>query len=289
MSGELKKDVMCAVSHYPHVENGEASDVVVRSGDDVYVVIAEDDLNKVNRKRAGSTTMLAKGIGGKALIVAERAGNEGLLDEVVYEKYGLPAVNLETFVQMLKGRKVFIRKKKSVYVVSINPYKLRKLREENRISLGALADYLGVSRKSVYEYERGRSKVSVDVAVKLAELFGDEILEPVDLDEFKGVRMEVGPHTELEAEVLESVDNTVHVPKGKVSVGGTVEDKEFSALVPHGKRDELEWFAELSKVVDRLTVAIGFKDVPKELEESKVEVVRDLQQFFRLLKSGEEC
>lgn len=288
MSGELKKELMNVVSPYPHVENGDASDVVVRSKDDVYVVIAEEDANKVSKKEAGAATMLAKGIGAKPLIVAERIGSEDAMDEVVYERYGLPVVNLETFAQILEGNKIYIRKKKSVYVVSINAERLRKAREENNISLGALAEYLGVSRKSVYEYEKGRKNVNVDVAIKLAELFGDDILEPVDFSAFKGVEMNVAPHTELEAEVLETTDS-VHVPKGKVSVGGRVENMKFSVLVPHGKDNELEWFAELSKIVERLTVAIGFNDVPRELEDSRVEVVRDLEQFLGLVRAGEHC
>ena len=288
MSDELKKELMGVVSPYPHVENGEASDVIVRSRDDVYVVIAEEDASKVGKREAGAITMLAKGIGAKPLIVAERIGSEDAMDEVVYERYGLPVINLETFAQVLEGNKVYIRKKKSVYVVSINAEKLRKAREENNMSLGALAEYLGVSRKSVYEYEKGRKSVNVDVAIKLAELFGDDILEPVDFSAFKGVEMNVAPHTELEAEVLETTDS-VHVPKGKVSVGGRVEDTSFSVLVPHGKDSELEWFAELSKIVERLTVAIGFEDVPRELEDSRVEVVRDLEQFLELVRAGEHC
>jgi len=286
MSG-FRKDLLDAVSRYPLVENGEASDVIVRSQDEVYVVIAEKDLNKVNKKKAGTTTMLARGIGGRALIVAEKMGNEDLMDEVVYERYGLPAVNLDTFIELLEGKRVYIRKKKSMYVVSINSKRLKELREENNISLGALADYLGVSRKSVYEYERGRNKVSVDVAVKLAELFGDEILEPVELEEFEGIEIEVAPHTELEAEMLEKTDS-VHVPKGKVSVGGSLEDKEFTALVPHGKEDELEWFAKLSNLIPRVSVAVGFDSVPKELEDSKVTIVPNLEGFLQFMKTGEK-
>ncbi len=286
MVSEVKKDVIRLVESFPHVENGEVSDVIVKTEKELLVVLAERNASKVSKRKAGETTMLAKSIGARPLVVAERIGTEELLDEVVYEKHGLPVVNIETFQQILEGEEVFIRKYKSMYLVKINPKKLRKAREERNISLGALADYLGVSRKSVYEYERGRCKVNVDVAIKLAELFGEEILEPVSLDEFGGTELNVAPHTELEAELLDKSD-AVHVPKGKVSVGGRLEDKEFAAVVPHGN-DNLEWFAELSKIIRRISVAIGFSDVPKELESSKVEVAQDLQHFLRLLKEGVE-
>jgi len=277
----LKKDLFNAIQSFPHLENGKVSDVIVKSKNEVYTVIVTEDGSKVSKKRVGALTMLAKGIGAKPIIVSERLGNEKLLEDVVYERHKTAVVNLETFEKILEGDKIYLRKKKSVFTVSIDSRKLREICEENGISLGELANFLGVSRKSVYEYLRGRKDVSVDVAIKLAELFGDDILKPVELDEFEGIRMEVEPHTPLEEKVLERVSSPVHVPKGNVSLGGKVDDVEFAALVPHGD-EELEWFGELSNLIDRLSVAIGFEDVPKNLEESKAEVVKNLQEFFQL-------
>ena len=278
----LKKDLFNVIQDFPYLENGKVSDVIVKSQkEEIYTVIVAENGAKVSKKKVGALTMLARGIGAKPIIVSERLGDERLLEDVVYERHKMAVVNLETFEKILEGDNIYIKKKKSVFAVSLNNKKLKELCEENGISLGELANILGVSRKSVYDYLRGRKDVSVDVAIKLAELFGDDVLKPVELGEFEGIKMEVEPHTPLEEKVLEKVSSPVHVPKGNVSLGGKVDDVEFTALVPHGD-EELEWFGELSNLIDRLSVAIGFEDVPKNLEESRAEVVKNLQQFFQL-------
>ncbi|HIH90735.1 helix-turn-helix domain-containing protein [Ignicoccus hospitalis] len=280
----LRKDLVRIVEKYKYIENGKVSDVVVRSNDDVFVVLGVENSAKVSKRKVGTLTMLAKGIGAKPLLVAKKSGDEELLEDVVYEKYGVAVVNLETFENILKGNKIYIRKKKSIFTVSIDSKRLKELCEEMGISMGELANYLGVSRKSVYDYIRGNKDVSVDTAIRLAELVGDEVLKPVNLEEFQGIELKVEPHTPLERELMEVTDS-IHVPKGNVSVGGEARGVKFTAVVPHGD-EELEWFAELSEIIDRMSVAVGYSDVPKTLENSKVKVTENLQQFLEAL-SGE--
>ncbi len=272
---------------YEYLENGEASDMVVRGKDDVFVMICTENANKATKRRIGIGSSLAKSIGAKLLVVAKRMGGEKLLDDVVYERYNAAVVTPETARQLLEGNEVYIRKLRSMFVVEIDGQILRRKRLENRLSIGAVAETIGVSRKSVYEYERGRSRVHVDIAIKLAELFGEDILRSVDLAEFKGDELKVPPHTPMEAKILTET-KSIHVAKGKVSVGGVYGNKEFTALVPHGRKDDLNWFGALSKLINRRSIAVGFKEVPKELEESPVEVVDNVQEFFEVLEEERE-
>lgn len=272
---------------YEYVENGEASDFVVRGKEDVFVLLCNENASKATKRRIGIGSTLAKSIGAKLLVVARRLGSEELMDEVIYERYNAPVVTPETAKQLLEGEEVYVRKMKSMFIVEIDGKLLRERRLKSGMSIGAVAEALGVSRKSVYEYERGRSRVHVDIAIKLAELFGEDLIKPVNLEEFKGEELEVPPHTPMEARLL-SETQSVHVAKGKVSLGGRFGNKEFAAVVPHGNKDDLSWFGRLSKLIKRKSIAIGFKDVPRELEESSVEVVDDLQGFFKVLREEEE-
>ena len=272
---------------FEYIENGEASDIIVRGKEDVFVMLCTENASKATKRRIGMGSSLAKSIGAKLLVVAKRIGNEDMLDEVVYERYNAAVVTPETARQLLEGDEVYIRKLRSMFVVEIDGQLLRKRRLESGLSIGAVAEAIGVSRKSVYEYERGHTRVHVDVAIKLAELFGEDILRSVNLDKLRGEELKVPPHTPMEAKIL-STTSSVHVAKGKVSVGGFYGNEEFTAVVPHGGKEDLRWFAALSKLIKRKAVAIGFKDVPKELEESPVEVVDNLQEFFKVLKEERE-
>jgi putative transcriptional regulator len=57
---------------------------------------------------------------------------------------------------------------------------MRQLRLERSISLGALASELGVSRRTISKYEVEDMDTSVDVALKLEEIFMEELIQPVD-------------------------------------------------------------------------------------------------------------
>jgi len=54
------------------------------------------------------------------------------------------------------------------------------MRLERGISLGALASELGVSRRTISKYEVEDMDTSVDVAIKLEEIFQQELIQPVD-------------------------------------------------------------------------------------------------------------
>ncbi len=279
MNKKFVNELLSIIGEKEVLINGNASDVIVKGGGKLYVVIAERNASRVKRTKVAILNSLAKAVDATPLIVSERMGHEKLLEDVIYEKYDTPVASPETFKKLLYNEKVYIRKRKSNFVVKVNGAKLREKRLESGMSLGNLADYLGVSKKSVYDYERGESSVSVDVALKLVELFGEEVLEEVDLEEFEGIMEFCEPHTPMEAKLIEKTE-AIHVPKGNLHVGKRA---EFVAVVPHGD-EELQWFGELSKMIDKKAIAVGFEDVPRELEESDVKVAKDIEEFLKLLK-----
>ena len=62
----------------------------------------------------------------------------------------------------------------------INGARMREMRLERGISLGALASEIGVSRRTISKYEVEDMDTSVDVALKLEEIFQQELIQPVD-------------------------------------------------------------------------------------------------------------
>ena len=59
--------------------------------------------------------------------------------------------------------------------------KLKKLREENKLSQEALAESIGISSQQLHKYETGKNKISFDKLEIIAEKFG------VDLNYFSSL------------------------------------------------------------------------------------------------------
>ena len=116
------------------------------------------------------------------LIIGERTRKGPLQDGVVHTRANVTAMNLETLRQMLEGRHLpsVLVKKGGVYV-TISADRLKSAREAQNLSRGDVATEVGVSRRAVYEYERGTMNPTIDVALRLEELLGTQLIEPISL------------------------------------------------------------------------------------------------------------
>ncbi|GBF09277.1 putative HTH-type transcriptional regulatory protein [Aeropyrum pernix] len=171
------------VVDYPSSPTRRSIDLIVSlPGSRVVLIKAIYDASLISKKEVEELSAVANSLGVSAVIIAERMGREDLLTGVVYDRYGVNMVNLETFENFVSGREeVYVTRYKDIYTVSISSEKLREKRLEKGLSLGHLAYMLKTSRKSIYEYERGVMSPSVEKAEKLVDILGEEILEPIDI------------------------------------------------------------------------------------------------------------
>ncbi len=56
---------------------------------------------------------------------------------------------------------------------------LRELRTRRFISVAALAEKLGTTRQTIYNWEQGKARPNLDNLEKLVKFFGEEVLEHV--------------------------------------------------------------------------------------------------------------
>lgn len=132
------------------------------------------------------------------LIVGERTRKRPLEDGVVHTRGSIPAITLETLRLMLEEKTfpTVMAKKGGLYVL-VNGERLKAARESNNLSRGDVADEMDLSRRAIYEYERGTINPSEDVALRLEELFDVQLIEP--LNPLQPIT--VGKLSDLQAEV----------------------------------------------------------------------------------------
>lgn len=135
------------------------------------------DLSKIPRSQLIDLAVMYKAFGVKPLIVTETRNNERLKNGVMYEHIGLPLMNVETLNRVLTGEPIRLKSEGGVIKVKVKGELLKERRLRYGLSLGDLAELLSVSRKAVYEYERGSIGMSAEKAQILIELFGEDIVD----------------------------------------------------------------------------------------------------------------
>lgn len=268
----------------PH-EELETVDLVAKIRNKLSLILVRWNLKDIKPQEARRAGAIARALKASLFAISEVSGNERLVDDAVYERQGLPVVNLETFERFLRGEKIYVRKRRGKFVVSVNTQKLREARTEMGMSQGELAEILGVSRKAVYEYERANMDVSAEIAAKLVEIFGTEVLQEVDLlKEYEGTAIDERAHMPEERKIAEATGG-FHLSKGPADV---VSQSAIFAIKHHRGGSNLEDFAKLAKMVDVKKIVLNFNNTPKELEEVEdVLACKDVNDVLRLLKGGE--
>ncbi len=207
-------------------------------------------------------------------------------EDVVYEKYGINTIGLEALRAIIyRDEKIYIHHIRGTYTVKINPEKMRKRRKELGLSLGDLANMLGVSRKAIYEYEKGAMNLSVEKAIKLVEILGEDILEPVNVFDDQEIRVddETGlrrTDTRIEEQILTQLESkgfkVYHLRKTPIDIVAKKDEKHqvLSIIVKHfiSERKFKQKVNEAEKIVE-LTYSKSYviksendiKEINKEL------------------------
>ena len=159
---------------------GLAFDVVARRDEVLLLIKVLQNVDAFARSSAEELKMIATTLRGSPLLIGERSGSGPLEDGVIYSRFGVPILSRQTFVDFFEeGVPPFIFAAPGGLYVKIDSEALRRAREERRVSLGALAEVAGVSRRAIQMYLEGMS-ATVEIAMRLEEFLGEPLVVPMD-------------------------------------------------------------------------------------------------------------
>jgi len=142
-------------------------------------------------------------VSGYPLLIGDRTRTERIEDDVVHERYSLPAINPETLRMLIQNAALpLIFSTKGGYYVTIDGEALRAERERRGLSLGQLAEMVGVTRESIYTYERG-GNATVETAMVLAQKLGVDLVSPVEV--LRKIEMSLEPGGAVDSELVRYV------------------------------------------------------------------------------------
>jgi putative transcriptional regulator len=118
------------------------------------------------------------------LIIGEKTRKKPLEDDTVYTRYDICVITSETLQDMvLKGTHPLVEAGPGGYYIKLDGTLVKKRRQEMGLSVGKLAEMVGISRRTLYGYERGLAKASVPAAYRLEYILGAPVVQNADISQ----------------------------------------------------------------------------------------------------------
>ena len=169
---------------------GICFDVVARLDDRVLIIKVLSNVDAFSKENASEIKTLSEALGATPLVVGERSSSGDLEPGIVYSRFNISIVSNETLADLLlEDSPPFIFAAPGGLYVKLDGALLKQARENMGMSLGAMAEIAGVSRRTIQMYESGMGAM-IDAALRIEEKLGLPIIEPIDPFEFKNEERE---------------------------------------------------------------------------------------------------
>ena len=157
-------------------------DIAARKGEILLLCKVLFNIDGLNEETAREMKYLAEYLGGSAIVVGAKTRDQMLEDSVVYMRYDIIALNVQTLHDyFIENVPPLVSAAPGGLYVSIEGEILKKARMNNSMSLGTLAAMVGVSRRTISKYEEEGMDASIDVVLQLEEIFGVELARPINI------------------------------------------------------------------------------------------------------------
>lgn len=164
---------------------GLSFDVFARRDRNLIIIKVLTNVDALAEAAAEELKTLATNLRAIPLIVGARSGGGALEPGVVYGRFGVPILSLETLREYLEtGVPPFIFSAPGGLYVKMQVELLRQAREQG-VSLGSLAEVAHVSRRSIQLYLEGMS-ATIEAASRLEEFLGQPLIIPIDPFRYEG-------------------------------------------------------------------------------------------------------
>jgi len=159
-------------------------DFAARREEQIAFIKVFTNVENIGAKDASELKMVAGVFSAAPLFVSEKMRYKPVEDDTVYERYGINAISVKTLEDIIfRKMQPLIEAGPGGYYVNIDSNVIKERRQKMGLSIGKLAEMLGVSRRTLYGYEKGLSKASVSAAYNLEWALGIPLAKPIDIFE----------------------------------------------------------------------------------------------------------
>ncbi len=271
-------------------------DFVARRDNLLLIIKVLTNIDSLNENVAKELLFLAKYLDGTPILIGEKTSSHMLEDDVVYYRHSVPIITYETMENYLHGMLPIISAAPGGFYASFDGEKIRRVREEEGISLGQLARIAGVSRRTIRMYENGE-RASIEVAERIVDFLGEEVLKSINfLEAMEERSLEFGKEVNDDIlSLLESCGMSIF-PTSRCPFNALSELIDELFLVGVRERRIMErarLIANVSKVVEKNSVFFVEKSIRKNIEgipiieKSEIKKIKDPFKIVQLIRERE--
>ncbi|NLI63049.1 MAG: transcriptional regulator [Methanosarcinaceae archaeon] len=160
----------------------QSFDIAARRDDTLILFKVLYNIDGLTQDTARELAVISAYLKGSPIIVGAKTRDQMLEDDVVYMRYNIAAINIQTlYDHFIEDIPLLISASPGGFYVSISGDRLKEERLLNNMSLGTLAGLVGVSRRTISKYEEEGMDASIDVVLTLEEVFNVELAKPIDI------------------------------------------------------------------------------------------------------------
>jgi len=254
-------------------------DIVARKETQILLIKVLEDANSISEEFADEMKRISSCIRASPLVISEKAGTK-LENGIVYSRFGVYTLNYNTFINCVDNKMPFIKRDHAGLTAHLLGERLRNKREEEGISLTALAKKVGVSRKMVQRYEKGEADVTVAKAFKLYDIFGGGIFDRINIFETKKeIRHE--PKSDIAKKYFKLGFEALETKKVPFDV---LAKKEKDIVLTDIGDKTKPGFKPLSKLIDAESLVIFKRKKPKDIAAMTKEEFLEYEKAKELIK-----
>ena len=254
-------------------------DVLARRNGQILLVKVLEDANSISRQYTEEMIADASYINASPLIIAEKAGNK-LEENIVYSRFDIYTLNFNTFLNCINNRFPFIKRSQAGLTASVVGRKLREKREELGYSLNALSKKLGVTSRMIIKYENENSEVTINRAMKIYDLFGENVFNEVNVF-MQQKELESKFETEVSRKYVELGFDATETKKTPFDIIARKDEELILTEVSDNVNSQMQ---SLSKLLEADNLVIFNKKKPKNIPSMTKEEFMDFEKANELVK-----
>lgn len=165
---------------FSYCEHSGCFDIAARKKH-IMLIKVLNNIDSFSEGNARNLRILSEEISTDAMLVGSSTRREILKDSIIYERFEIPAMNVNTFESVVENDMPTVYRRRGGLFVDVNPEIVRKRRVGAGMTQKELAERIGITKKSVYEHEKSRLKMSYENALIMEEILGGGIIEIADI------------------------------------------------------------------------------------------------------------
>ena len=157
-------------------------DLAARRKEQLALMKMHVNIGNISIEDASELQTISECLSATPFFICNENRRKPLEDDTVYSRYNICTITQKTLEDIaLNEMHPLVEAGPGGYYVRLDGKEIRERRQKLGLSIGKLADMIGISRRTLYGYEKDMAKASVSVAYNLEWILGVPMVKSIDI------------------------------------------------------------------------------------------------------------